>query len=174
MADQRSKEERDHDWSLELQSIDKRSHKPLTKPAMERAPKIYYKETRLRKGGYDFEPKFEDNETPYGLTTTVPDQSMSLEALLQRHINGIVIPNAKNPIWEDDMDHDHADLSKLNDLDIHDKELIRDQTKQSIDEHSSKLKKHKADQKAAAKKKEEGQRTTDDKSAAPKTDGSAL
>jgi len=168
MKDQRTQEERDHDWSLELLQIDKRKSIALnTTPMTHKTPVNRVKLSNIRKGGYNFEIKHEDNEKPYGPSETVPDQTMSLEQLLQRHINGIVIPNAKNPIWEEDMSHDSADLSKLNDLDLHDKEIIRQQTTQDIMDHRSKLEKQKAGKKEAAKKKDEGGTTPTEIPAAP-------
>lgn len=104
-------------------------------------------------------------ETTIGPSMTVPDQTVSLEELLRRHTMGIPTTGMLEPQWSEEANHDSADLSKLNDLDLYDKQLVREAVESDI----QRMKQTMADKKAArlARKEQEKREATEKANAGP-------
>ena len=94
-----------------------------------------------------------DKETPKGKSLTVPDDSYTVQELLEKHAQGIMM-STKPVLWPDE-DHtlDDPDLEDFNRQPIGDREEIareiiaqRDISQQTLKEAQEKAKKLKADQ----------------------------
>jgi hypothetical protein len=97
------------------------------------------KTIKLRNPMY-FELKKEDQETPHGVSLTVPDQSTSLAELLRRHTAGIAPEVSRTPIYDELATHDSADYTKINSLDLSEKDEIRKALKSNITNLSESVK----------------------------------
>lgn len=67
------------------------------------------------------------NEHPTGPSVTVPDQTMSVSQLLQRHRAGLTFPNVKTPVYNYDKETGEAlDLPDLDRLDLAELQELRE------------------------------------------------
>lgn len=71
---------------------------------------------------------------------TVPNQSLTLSELLRRHIAGTAPSSAQQPLYDEDVDYDSADYTKINTLDLSEKDEIRMALKNNINQMKESLK----------------------------------
>lgn len=61
---------------------------------------------------------------------TVPDETLTIRQIVEKHIRGVRVADAlyRDPGYGfDDVDHDDLDLSKVRDMDLADKQELREQ-----------------------------------------------
>lgn len=87
--------------------------------------------TKILPSQRDFQLLPEHKETPYGVSLTVPDESLSIRELLSKHTTGYAAVNT--PVYNLDAnsnDFDTPDLEKINSLDLHERELFTTEMRQ--------------------------------------------
>jgi len=78
----------------------------------------------------DFRLTSRDRERPIGRSLTIPDDSYSIQDLLQRHLDGMAPDVLKSPLYDlqadedSDQGHDLEDMSKFPDLDFADQDSV--------------------------------------------------
>lgn len=104
--------------------------------------KTMAKKIKLRSSTY-FELLPEHKETPGGVSLTVPNQSVSLAELLRRHQAGIAPDVSQQPFYEENSSFDSADYTKINSLDLYEKEEIKQALNTNINQMKESLRKSK-------------------------------
>lgn len=108
---------------------------------------------RLRTA-HDFKLGLSDKEDHrFSKSQTVPDQSFSIQELLDKYARGVDVGVARNPVYpEQDSGFDDVDLEKVGQYDMFDKEQLLVQAKRDQVEAKRKLAEGEAAKAAAAKK----------------------
>lgn len=121
------------------------------------------KTRKITRTPYTFELQIQDKETPLGVSETVPNQSISLTEMLRKHIAGVAPAVQHTPQYDDDANFDSADYTKINSLDLSEKDEIRQALSEDIHQMKERLKpkpKPKPTETATPKKEGEGGTTT--------------
>lgn len=74
---------------------------------------------------------------------TVPNEALSVQEMLLKYSKGIDITGAKVPVWHEG-DFDAVDISKVQDLDIHDRMEFKRELEESIESARKQLKRKEA------------------------------
>lgn len=83
---------------------------------------------------HTFPKKYEKNNQP---SLTVPDQTMSIRTILERHSRGLPIDGVKVPIWNGEED----DMPDFRTLDLAEREQLADHYKQELQSIKNRQKK---------------------------------
>lgn len=98
-------------------------------------------------------------EKPSGVSLTVPDDSYTIKELLARHEAGLGLGIQRlgnYDLGEDDEDHDAIDMNQFQQLDITDKEILLENTREIQADAKRKVAEHKK-----RKEKEGGEQSKD-------------
>lgn len=96
---------------------------------------------------YNYKPG-KQNETPKGVSVTIPGETYTIRELLKKHTRGILPPDIiRQGQYSDEQEFDSPDLQKLHRSDINDKTAQINELKKTQkileQEHQNKIKQHK-------------------------------
>lgn len=97
---------------------------------------------RLRPLNKDWRLKAEHCETPKGESMTVPDETLTIREIVEKHIRGQRIADTlmRTPVYNESSDFDDDDMEKLRDSDLYEQEEIKNLHKQKISDFKEKQK----------------------------------
>lgn len=127
--------------------------------------------TSLRPRNWDFDLKVTDIEPGGGISQTVPDESWTINQLMERHRRGLLENVQKTPIWSDNVTHDSVDLEKVPLMDVYEKTQFSDSVQDDINRLKKTVEKQKAAMAQKQRAKLEEKPAPDEKSEAPKKPG---
>lgn len=98
--------------------------------------------TRFNPLKRDWKLKPEYCETPVGESLTVPDETLTIREIVEKHVRGQRIADTlmRTPVYNESADFDDEDIEKLRDSDLYEREEIKQMHKQKIEDFKEKQK----------------------------------
>lgn len=82
-----------------------------------------------KRNPYKFRLNESDMETPKGVSLTVQDDSYSIKDIYEKFTNGLDLGIERNAYFNEDADHDDPDESKIQGMDLADRQDLLEETK---------------------------------------------
>lgn len=121
---------------------------------------------------HQFRLKPEHMEHPTGVSMTVPDETLTIRQILEKHVRGMKIAEElyKQPMYDSGADFDSEDLESVSRIDLFERELMAERQKENVKVLKDKLKASSVKAKgSSARSTEQPEDVSDDGASGPGT-----